>query len=301
MRALTAPGSRVTSTPRTEIDPSSGWRSPSSISTVVVLPAPFGPSRPNTSPAATSKLTPSTALMSPYVLWTSSTRMTGTATVVVVVIGRSLSTARSGVLGYPPRTCRRQGIGSEALAEVRRDVAVVAVGFVQPPSVRPMMPCRDLDEGGAGGPGDPLGLVHELAADAPLAGAAIHDQGEDPCDVIVMLEARQEVDGDEAHDVPVVVSDDDRRMLAREPLESRDDIARASGIALVGEEGGDPDRIADGRRAEDDGGLLDHDPMVAAAAMPNTNGPHGREPWTIAADPSGPGRVTPEAGPGRPR
>jgi len=31
---------------------------PSSISTVVVLPAPFGPSKPNTSPSGTAKLTP---------------------------------------------------------------------------------------------------------------------------------------------------------------------------------------------------------------------------------------------------
>ena len=42
-----------------------GLFSPSSISMVVVLPAPLGPSRPKTSPGRTSKVTPSTARTSP--------------------------------------------------------------------------------------------------------------------------------------------------------------------------------------------------------------------------------------------
>ena len=41
--------------------PASGSRSPMTHSSVVVLPAPFGPSRPKISPSAISKLTPSTA------------------------------------------------------------------------------------------------------------------------------------------------------------------------------------------------------------------------------------------------
>jgi len=44
---------------------SSGRRRPSMHSSVVVLPAPFGPSSPTTSPAATARLTPSTALSDP--------------------------------------------------------------------------------------------------------------------------------------------------------------------------------------------------------------------------------------------
>ena len=36
--------------------PLEGFLNPSSISTVVVLPAPLGPSKPNTSPSLTSKL-----------------------------------------------------------------------------------------------------------------------------------------------------------------------------------------------------------------------------------------------------
>src|SRR5688500_12282427 len=43
--------------------------------TVVVLPAPLGPSRPSTVPAGTSRFTPSTATMSPNRLPRSSTKM----------------------------------------------------------------------------------------------------------------------------------------------------------------------------------------------------------------------------------
>jgi hypothetical protein len=51
--------------PRTVASPASASRSPSMISRVVVLPAPFGPRMPKNSPGATSKLTPSTACRSP--------------------------------------------------------------------------------------------------------------------------------------------------------------------------------------------------------------------------------------------
>ncbi len=51
--------------PSTLASPSSGRRSPSMISSVVVFPAPFGPSRPKNSPSATSNPIPSTARVSP--------------------------------------------------------------------------------------------------------------------------------------------------------------------------------------------------------------------------------------------
>ena len=51
--------------PRISIDPASGRVRPSIISSVVVLPAPFGPRMPNVSPRATAKLTPLTACTSP--------------------------------------------------------------------------------------------------------------------------------------------------------------------------------------------------------------------------------------------
>ena len=46
------------STPSTVTEPPSRFRYPSRISTVVVLPAPFGPSRPKTSPCSTVKRDP---------------------------------------------------------------------------------------------------------------------------------------------------------------------------------------------------------------------------------------------------
>ena len=45
--------------------PPSGWRSPSAHSTVVVLPAPFGPRMPKISPSVTRRLRPSTATFWP--------------------------------------------------------------------------------------------------------------------------------------------------------------------------------------------------------------------------------------------
>jgi hypothetical protein len=53
---------------------------------VVVLPAPFGPSRPNTSPDRTEKLIPSTATSSPNTLRSPSTRMTSPAPTGVAVV-----------------------------------------------------------------------------------------------------------------------------------------------------------------------------------------------------------------------
>src|SRR6187401_851387 len=52
--------------PSTSTSPASGIRRPSKISTVVVLPAPFGPSMPKHSPARTSRSRPATAATSPY-------------------------------------------------------------------------------------------------------------------------------------------------------------------------------------------------------------------------------------------
>ena len=56
-----APGSLPRSRPNNVMVPLSGRVRPASCRTNVLLPAPFGPSRPNTSPACTSRLTPSLA------------------------------------------------------------------------------------------------------------------------------------------------------------------------------------------------------------------------------------------------
>src|SRR5436190_13165830 len=74
--------------PSTLTSPESGSRSPSRTSTVVVLPAPLGPRRPKIVPRRTSKLTPSTARVSPYSLRSPSTRMTGSGVPAWEVITR---------------------------------------------------------------------------------------------------------------------------------------------------------------------------------------------------------------------
>src|SRR6185503_21058981 len=56
----------VTVDPSTSIVPPLGWIRPSAIRIVVVLPAPFGPRKPNSSPRSTVRSRPSTAASSPY-------------------------------------------------------------------------------------------------------------------------------------------------------------------------------------------------------------------------------------------
>src|ERR1700722_19244836 len=75
MRSFSALTSTPGSRPSTFTSPDVRGRSPSRISTVVVFPAPFGPSNPNTSPGATSKSRPRTAFTSPYDLWRPLTSM----------------------------------------------------------------------------------------------------------------------------------------------------------------------------------------------------------------------------------
>ena len=68
---------------------------------------------------------------------------------------------------------------------------------------------------------DPLGLGDERAPDAALARAGIDDEGEDPHDPVVVLEARQRVEGDEAEDRAVVLGHDDLRVLGDANRSSR--------------------------------------------------------------------------------
>ena len=65
-----------TSWPRISAVPEVGLSSVVRIFMVVLLPAPLGPRKPKTSPASTSKVTPSTALIPPlYTLTRSRTDM----------------------------------------------------------------------------------------------------------------------------------------------------------------------------------------------------------------------------------
>ncbi len=61
----TSLGWRTTSIPATVAVPASGVARVVSTRTAVVLPAPFGPSRPRIVPAGTSKETPARAWVSP--------------------------------------------------------------------------------------------------------------------------------------------------------------------------------------------------------------------------------------------
>src|SRR6188508_1991606 len=212
MRGLIASASCETSTPRTDTSPPSGWRSPSRISTVVVLPAPLGPSRPKISPLATSKSMPSTAWTSPYRFVRPRTRMTGPPAAVVV-------------------------IESELLAQIGRDGRVVAHRFVKAIRLGAVVAGRDLDESGSELPGHEFGLGHEPMTDTTLTGAGVDHEREDADDAVVVLEPRQGVERDEPQHRALVFRDHDTRVLGREPAEPLDDVARTGWISLIGEEG----------------------------------------------------------------
>ena len=93
MRLRTVFGSFCTSTPLTRARPVSGASRVARIRTRVVLPAPFGPSRPCTVPAGTLMSTPASALVSPKDLLMPSTSIMAPrpGEWVVVVMGTSLT------------------------------------------------------------------------------------------------------------------------------------------------------------------------------------------------------------------
>src|SRR5947199_4820704 len=79
MCRLTASGSRATLTPRTRASPDVGRNTPASMRSIVVFPAPSGPTRPNSSPDSTSNVTPSTAVTRPKRRVSVSTAIAGAA------------------------------------------------------------------------------------------------------------------------------------------------------------------------------------------------------------------------------
>ena len=86
-------------------------------------------------------------------------------------------------------------------------------------------------------------LLHQPVADAALADARIDDEGEDPDDPVAVLEAGQRVEGDEPEDLAIEIGDDDLGEGRVESLEPGDDVAGPGGVALLGEESGDPLRV----------------------------------------------------------
>ena len=138
--------------------------------------------------------------------------------------GESIAAVRGGA-PIPER--RGVSASSEPLPQVGRDRRVVAQRLVQVPGIGTVVARGDLGERRAELAPDPLGLVHQQVADAPLADAGVDDEGHDPDDPVGVLEARQRVEGDEPEDVAVAVGDDDLRVLRGEPREAIDDVARA--------------------------------------------------------------------------
>ena len=65
MHRRTAMGSPATECPHTLASPSEGGMKPVSTFIIVLLPAPFGPRKPTTSPAPISKETSSSAFWAP--------------------------------------------------------------------------------------------------------------------------------------------------------------------------------------------------------------------------------------------
>jgi hypothetical protein len=64
-RRISTPFSGVSGNPATVAEPEVGESRVPSVRTIVVLPAPFGPRKPKTSPCPTSKETSSKAMRSP--------------------------------------------------------------------------------------------------------------------------------------------------------------------------------------------------------------------------------------------
>ena len=118
----TPAGLRSTSTPTTSAEPSSGCSRVERIRTTVVLPAPFGPSRPSTVPVGTEMSTPSSAVTLPYRL-TSPRALT--ASLMSETLGRRSHKARG--LSENPRVELSTPRAAACLAEAptQRDPAAV--------------------------------------------------------------------------------------------------------------------------------------------------------------------------------
>src|SRR5436305_5393315 len=98
MLRRTSSRSRTTACPATRAPPAVGVVSVQSMLIVVVLPAPLGPRKPNTSPGATSKLTPRTACTSPKSLTSSLTSIAGAVGDPFPLAIPARNVARSGLV-----------------------------------------------------------------------------------------------------------------------------------------------------------------------------------------------------------
>src|SRR6185437_10492380 len=115
-RGRSTRASRTGFRPRTRTVPWSGFRYPSQISTVVVLPAPFGPRMPVTVPSAALSVSPSTAVVWPYRLTSPPISTAGICGTVLTdaSLRRQEPAQRGGVddLGTPREDPAQQDIAS---------------------------------------------------------------------------------------------------------------------------------------------------------------------------------------------
>src|SRR5919199_6169490 len=128
-RRLTSRGSWPTSKPATSADPLVGRTRPVSMRMVVVLPAPFGPRKPNTWPAATSSVTSRTATNLPKRLVSPLAWMIGDARTLAPVC-RTIGMARRDFRPRGPAPARRcsHHHASLAVGAVVRALAVSEPG-----------------------------------------------------------------------------------------------------------------------------------------------------------------------------
>src|SRR5580700_8377758 len=101
MLRRTVSRSRTTSWPATLAEPEVGSARVHRILMVVDLPAPFGPRKPNVSPAATSKSMPRTASISPYFLVSALTE------IALAEVALAEMAGTDAVTPAVPQLCRR--------------------------------------------------------------------------------------------------------------------------------------------------------------------------------------------------
>src|SRR3712207_4826203 len=115
MRERRSTAWRTTSRPATRALPASGTRSVVRMRTVVVLPAPLGPSRPSTVPAGTSRSPPESAWTAPKDLRRPLASMTGASATT------DHASARTGVRGRArPESGANPRQGPRGAGEARR-------------------------------------------------------------------------------------------------------------------------------------------------------------------------------------
>ena len=242
-RALRAGPPRCGSSPRTRTVPPSAGRYPSRISTVVVLPAPFGPRSATSSPRATDRVSPLRIVREPYRFTTWSRRSrAGNASRVGCRHG-------AAEVGGPAIFARRHvEVGGGELADLDPAQDALAIDEV---GLRP----GDGAIGGADGAvrvvdRRPGGVIrgHEVAGRARRIEHQDPDQGE-----VVRLVLRELVDEERelvpARDArrPPEVDDDGPPAKVRQ--RKRRAVERRAREGWSGAAGRDPGRIARRRRA----------------------------------------------------